>query len=219
MNKKGIIWDFGGVVTSSPFENFNKFEATHGLPTGFIRAVNANNSDSNAWALLERGEISHATFDNLFQQESKNLGHAIRGYDVLPLINCRIRDDIVNFIIKVKKIGISQLCLTNNIKKLPPSEINDDDYSVRLKNIMGNFDHVIESSKLGLRKPDARIYKIAIETLNLSPREIVYFDDLGINLKPASKLGIKTIKVINKEQLLAELSLIFPKVFEDKLVD
>ena len=127
--------------------------------------------------------------------------------------------DIVDFIVKVKKIGISQLCLTNNINKPPPSEINDDNYSARLENVMGNFDHVIESSKLGLRKPDARIYEIAIETLNLSPREIVYFDDLGINLKPASKLGIKTIKVINKEQLLAELRLIFPKVFEDKLVD
>ena len=219
MNKRGIIWDFGGVVTSSPFDNFNKFEAIHGLPTGFIRTVNSYNSDFNAWALLERGEISHATFDNLFEQESKNLGHSIRGYDVLPLINCQIRDDIVDFITKVKKIGISQLCLTNNINKPPRSEINDDNYSARLKNVMGNFDHVIESSKLGLRKPDARIYAIAIEMLNLSPREIVYFDDLGINLKPASKLGIKTIKVINKEQLLAELRLIFPKVFEDKLVN
>ena len=78
---------------------------------------------------------------------------------------------------------------------------------------MGYFDHVIESSKIGLRKPDPQIYRFAIDKLNLVPRQIVYFDDLGINLKPASNLGIQTIKVLNKQQLIEELKIFFPEAF------
>ena len=149
----------------------------------------------------------------MFFRESKILGHGIRGSEVLPLINCKIRQDVVAIILKLKNIGISQLCLTNNIKDPLPSKVNDGEYRDTLKTIMGYFDHVIESSKIGLRKPDPQIYRFAIDKLNLVPRQIVYFDDLGINLKPASNLGIQTIKVLNKQQLIEELKIFFPEAF------
>ena len=195
MKKKAIIWDFGGVITSSPFDNFKEFEISRNLPVGFIRMVNSQNSDFNAWALLEKGEIDNAMFDQLFLEESRNLGQPIRGEDVLPLTNCNIRDEVVSVIQKLKAIGVFQLCLTNNINN-PPSLDNRyiDEYQSKLKDVMGYFDYLLESSKLGIRKPDAKIYQLAIEKIGLNPCDIVYFDDLGINLKPARNLGVQLLK-------------------------
>ena len=215
IKEKGVIWDFGGVVTSSPFDNFKEFETRRNLPVGFIRMVNSQNSDSNAWALLEKGEIDNTIFDDMFLEESRDMGHPIKGGDVLPLINCDIRDEVVLIIQKLKVLGFSQLCLTNNIIKPPLStELYCDDYHVKIKNVMECFDFILESSKLGIRKPDARIYQLAIEKIGLSPDEIVYFDDLGINLKPAKKLGVRTIKVLSENQLINELRNIFPEAFK-----
>lgn len=215
MKKKAIIWDFGGVITSSPFDNFKEFEISRNLPVGFIRMVNSQNSDFNAWALLEKGEIDNAMFDQLFLEESRNLGQPIRGEDVLPLTNCNIRDEVVSVIQKLKAIGVFQLCLTNNINN-PPSLDNRyiDEYQSKLKDVMGYFDYLLESSKLGIRKPDAKIYQLAIEKIGLNPCDIVYFDDLGINLKPARNLGVQTVKVLSKNQLIDNLRKIFPEVFE-----
>ena len=217
MKERAVIWDFGGVITSSPFDNFKKFEISRNLPAGFIRMVNSQNSDFNAWALLEKGEIDNAMFDQMFLEESRNLGQPIRGDDVLPLINCDIRDEVVSVIQKLKTIGIFQLCLTNNINK-PPSLAKsfDDDYQAKLKGVMGYFDYVLESSKLGIRKPDVKIYQLAIEKIGLNPSDIVYFDDLGINLKPARNLGMQTVKVLSKNQLIDNLRNIFPEVFESE---
>ena len=85
-----VIFDFGGVITSSPFEAFNRLEAERGLPQDFVRRVNATNPDTNAWALFERNEIDTAGFDALFLEESTALGHPIRGADVLPLISLKL---------------------------------------------------------------------------------------------------------------------------------
>jgi len=79
------------------------------------------------------------------------------------------------------------------------------DKAARAKDVLDLFDHVIESSKLGIRKPDPRIYEIMCETLSVDPARCVYLDDLGINLKPARAMGMATIKVLNEEQLLGDL--------------
>ena len=70
---------------------------------------------------------------------------------------------------------------------------------------MALFDHVIESSKLRIRKPDPRIYQIACDAMGVDPQNCVYLDDLGINLKPAKALGMRTIKVIDADKALEEL--------------
>jgi putative hydrolase of the HAD superfamily len=71
---------------------------------------------------------------------------------------------------------------------------------------MGLFDFVIESSKVGLRKPNPRIYELACEKMGIEPSEAVFLDDLGINLKPAKAMGMTTIKVLSAAQALNELS-------------
>ena len=200
---RAVLWDFGGVILSSPFEAFNRYEAERGLPRDIIRQVNAANPDSNAWALLERNDISPTQFDALFAEESERLGHRIPGADVLALLSGDVRPTMVNALDHVIASGFRTACLTNNVVSTSP------DPTPRQKEvaaIMARFDHVVESSKVGCRKPEPRFYEIACELLNVSPTECVFLDDLGINLKPAAAMGMRTIKVGDPHAALQELS-------------
>ena len=200
---RAVLWDFGGVILSSPFEAFNRYEAERGLPRDIIRQVNAANPDSNAWALLERNDISPTQFDALFAEESERLGHRIPGADVLALLSGDVRPTMVNALDHVIASGFRTACLTNNVVSTSP------DPTPRQKEvaaIMARFDHVVESSKVGCRKPEPRFYEIACELLNVSPTECVFLDDLGINLKPAAAMGMRTIKVGEPQAALQELS-------------
>ncbi len=202
---QAIIWDFGGVFTSSPFEAFNRYEAEQGLPADFIRSVNAVNPLENAWAKLERSEVDAGQFDTLFRTESKALGREVPGRDVLGLLSGSLRPRVVNALKVCKghgKVG----CITNNapIGK-GASMTQDDQKAAELAAVFDLFDHLIESSKLGIRKPDPRIYALMCEALDVDPKACVYLDDLGINLKPARDMGMATIKVTSEVQLLADL--------------
>jgi putative hydrolase of the HAD superfamily len=203
---EAVIWDFGGVLTSSPFEAFNRHEAERGLPKDFIRSINATNPDTNAWALFERNEIGLAEFDEMFAREAAARGHELRGRDVVELLSGDIRPEMVEALKRCKarvKVG----CITNNVAAGEGAGMaRGADKARQVAEIMALFDHVIESSKIGIRKPDPRIYLLACETLGVDPARSVYLDDLGINLKPAAALGMKTIKVLAPAQALAELA-------------
>lgn len=201
-----VFWDFGGVVLSSPFEAFNRYEAAQGLPTDFIRTVNATNPDANAWALLERSDIDAARFDLLFAEESEALGHRVPGADVLALLKGEIRPAMVEALRRIKTAGLPQACLTNNV--VGGDGVSNTTASQReaaIADIMATFDAVIESSKVGCRKPERRFYEIACETMGVSPDQVVFLDDLGINLKTAAAMGMHTIKVIDHLAALREL--------------
>jgi putative hydrolase of the HAD superfamily len=199
---EAVIFDFGGVLTSSPFEAFTRFETERGLPIDIIRRTNAANHLENAWAKFERAEVDIDTFDRLFATESLALGAEVRGRDLLPLLQGDLRPEMVEALKRIKaqfKTG----CITNN---LPANAIGSmTGRSLYVAEVMVLFDHVIESAKIGLRKPDPRIYKMMIETLNADPKNCVYLDDLGVNLKPAREMGMTTIKVTSGAQAIAEL--------------
>ncbi len=196
-----VLWDFGGVILSSPFEAFSRYEQEHGLPTDFIRTVNATNPHHNAWAHLERSDITPEEFDEEFALESEELGHRVHGRDVLALLSGYVRPDMVDLLDRVKAAGYQVACLTNNIS----GEHASDERSATIAAIMARFDVVVESSKVGVRKPEPRFYEIACELLGVSPGECVFLDDLGINLKPAAAMGMRTIKVLTAEQAIADL--------------
>jgi putative hydrolase of the HAD superfamily len=200
---QAVLWDFGGVILSSPFEAFNTYEAQKELPTDLIRRVNSTNPHTNAWALLERNDISPQEFDQLFATESEALGHRVPGADVLALLSGEIRPRMVQALDTVKAAGFKIACLTNNVVS---TEEPATERQAQVRTIMHKFDHVVESSKVGCRKPEPRFYEIACELLNVSPNECVFLDDLGINLKPAAAMGMRTIKVVNPDDALAELS-------------
>jgi putative hydrolase of the HAD superfamily len=199
---EAVIWDFGGVLTSSPFEAFARFEADRGLPADIIRRTNAANHLENAWAKFERAEVDAETFDRLFAAESLALGAEIRGRDVLPLLSGDLRPEMVEALRRIKskfKTG----CITNN---LPANAIGSaGGRTLYIAEVMALFDYIIESAKIGLRKPDPKIYRMMVEALAVDPKRCIYLDDLGINLKPAREMGMTTIKVVAAKQALAEL--------------
>ena len=199
--KKAVLWDFGGVILSSPFEAFNRYEIEHGLPADFIRSVNATNPRSNAWAQLERSDIDSREFDRLFADEAEARGHRVPGADVLGLLSGDIRPEMVAMLDRVKAAGYKTACLTNNVLGDRPA----DERSLAIGAIMARFDEVLESSKVGVRKPEPRFYEIACELLDVRPHECIFLDDLGVNLKPAAAMGMTTIKVISAAQAITDL--------------
>ncbi len=203
---RAVVWDFGGVITSSPFEAFNRHEAAHGLPNDIIRRINSINPDSNAWARIERSEIDAAGFDALFAAEAAALGHEIRGAEVLALLSGDIRPRMVAAIDACRAAGLMLGCITNNARVGQGAGMTgDESKAAAVAAIMARFDAVIESSKAGLRKPDPRIYQLMCDTIDVAPAHCVYLDDLGINCKPAAALGMTAIKVGNEAQALAAL--------------
>ena len=193
-------------MLSSPFEAFNTYEESRGLPRDFIRRVNSANPDSNAWAKLERSELSPTEFDEVFARESESLGHRIPGADILSLLHGDIRPEMVRAIDVVKNNGYLTACLTNNVLSTPDDRSAPDAAKRKeIAAILERFDALIESSKVGVRKPEPRFYEIACEQLGVRPAECVFLDDLGINLKPARAMGMRTIKVVDPAATIAEV--------------
>jgi putative hydrolase of the HAD superfamily len=200
-----VLWDFGGVILSSPFEAFNRYEREAGLPKDFIRGLNARNPDGNAWAKMERSEVSLQGFVDLFEAEAIEQGHRLDGWAVLKMLSGEVRPQMVEALRRCKN-NFRVACITNNMKSGEgPGMARDPAKARAVAEIMTLFEHVVESSKLGLRKPDPRIYRHACELLGVPPERCIYLDDLGINLKPAKAMGMRTIKVGDPDVAIAEL--------------
>ena len=200
MTIRAALFDFGGVILSSPFEAFTRYERDRDLPAGLLRSLNATNPDTNAWARLERSEVSIEEFCELFEAEAAGQGHRIVGRDVLALLAGELRPEMVE---AVRRCGerLSTGLLTNNF-------VLDDGHVDRegsMAEVLAMFDVVVESSKVGVRKPDPRFYALACEALGIEPTEAVFLDDLGVNLKPARAMGMTTIKVTDPDVAIAEL--------------
>ena len=193
-----MLFDFGGVILSSPFEAFAHYERDHGLPVGFIRSVNATDSNDNAWARLERSELGVDGFAAAFELESAALGHRIPGWDVLALLTGEVRPEMVE---AVRRCGerLRVALLTNNITGFT------EGFTGEMAAVLELFDVIIESSVVRVRKPDPAFYELACEQLAIEPAEAVFLDDLGVNLKPARALGMTTIKVNDPDVAITEL--------------
>ncbi len=186
---EATLWDFGGVMTTSPFEAFARYEEEQGLPAGFIRRLNATNPHDNAWAQLERGAVSFDEFCELFEGEARAAGGEIVASTVMGLLSGRLRPEMVEALRRCREAGLRTGCLTNNFS------VADNDPSTAMADVLQLFDVVVESRRTGVRKPDPRFYELACEALTIEPKQAVFLDDLGINLKPARDMGMATIKV------------------------
>ena len=201
MQIRAVLWDFGGVILSSPFEAFNSYEERAGLPKDFIRRLNATNPDTNAWARFERSEVTFDEFCDLFEAEAVAAGGSIVAREVMPLLAGQIRPAMVEALRRCKTGGFKTAMLTNNVVSFGESRQAPSRHS----GVLELFDVIVESSKVGVRKPDKRFYLMACELLGIEPPEAVFLDDLGINLKPAKELGMTTIKVVDPDVALKEL--------------
>ena len=200
-----VFWDFGGVVLSSPFDAFNRYEAEAGLPKDFIRTLNSRDPDANAWSQLERSAVDIDTFCTLFEAEARALGHELDARQVLARLSGDVRPEMVTALKRIKP-HYPMACLTNNVRTGEgPGMARSAEKQRQIAEIMTLFDEVIESSKVGVRKPEPDFYRIACEIMDVPAERVVFLDDLGINLKPARAMGMRTIKVTGPDQALAEL--------------
>ncbi len=167
-----MLWDFGGVILSSPFEAFNRYETEVGLPKDFIRGLNARNGDTNAWAKMERSEVSLEGFVELFEEEARQQGHNVDGWRILQSLSGDIRPQMVEALRRCSR-AFRVACITNNMKHGEgPGMARSADKAKAVAEIMTLFEHVVESSKLGLRKPDPRIYRHACDLLGVQPERL-----------------------------------------------
>jgi len=194
---RAVLWDFGGVITTSPFESFARYERENALPEDFIRGLNAANHHDNAWAKLERNEVGFDDFCDLYEAEAREAGHAIDARAVLACLAGDVRPEMLAALRTIKRRGLKQACLTNNFNAM--------DREGPRSGILDVFDAVIESSRVGVRKPEPAFYEMACELLAIEPSEAVMLDDLGVNLKPAREMGMTTIKVVDPHRALDEL--------------
>jgi putative hydrolase of the HAD superfamily len=193
---KAVLFDVGGVIITSPFESFARYEAENGLPDGFIRKLNSTNPDTNAWSHLERNDVSFDEFCELFEAEATAAGGSLKAREVMECLAGEIRPAMLEAVRRCKE-RLKTAMVTNNWRA--------EDEAGRLDTLLPLFDVVIESSKAGVRKPEPRFYEMACEQLEIEPAEAVFLDDLGINLKPARAMGMTTIKVTDPDVALAEL--------------
>ena len=193
---RAVLFDVGGVIITSPFESFSRYEAEHGLPDGFIRKINSTNPDTNAWAHLERGAVSFDEFCERFEEEAQAAGGSLKARAVMELLAGEVRPAMLEAVRRCHE-RLKTAMVTNNWRA--------EDEGGRLDTLLPLFDVVIESSKAGVRKPDPRFYEMACDQLGIEPSEAAFLDDLGINLKPARAMGMTTIKVADPDAAIAEL--------------
>ena len=196
---EAVLFDFGGVILSSPFEAFAEYEAEIGLPPDTIRKINSTNPDTNAWAKFERREVDPQEFARLFEEEALLLGHELDAQRILEGLHGTVRPAMVDALSNCAS-KFKTAMLTNNITPMREQDLDEE-----VKKVVEIFDILVESSIEGCRKPEERFYEIACERLAVNPESCVFLDDLGINLKPARAMGMKTIKVVEPEKAIEEL--------------
>lgn len=197
---RAALFDFGGVLLTSPFEAFADYERRVGVPVETIRRINSTKPDANAWARLERSESSVEEFVVEFEAEAEAFGHRLDGREVVACLAGSLRPEMVTALRRCAE-RLSTALLTNNIVS------GDEEWSRggSFAELAQLFDVVVESSVVGVRKPERRFYEIALAELGIEAHEAVFLDDLGINLKPAAEMGMTTIKVVDAVDAIAEL--------------
>ncbi|MBS1838319.1 MAG: HAD-IA family hydrolase [Actinobacteria bacterium] len=198
---RAVLFDFGGVILSSPFEAFAAYERRAHLPAQLIRTLNASNPDANAWARLERSELTVDEFVIEFEREAAAAGHVVDGLEVLACLHGELRPRMVEALRRCRRRYATGL-LTNNFLTGNPDWSSGGSFAPLLE----LFDVVVESSTRGVRKPEAAFYRIALDELGIDAEQAVFLDDLGVNLKPARAMGMSTIKVVDPDIALDELS-------------
>ena len=194
-----VLFDFGGVILTSPFDAFAAYEAEVDLPPGTVRRINSTNPDDNAWARFERRQVDAEQFGRLFEAEAAAQGYIVDAARILEGLHGTLRPTMVEALRRCSD-RLRTGMLTNNITPIDSQPLSD-----AVLEVVGLFDEVVQSSVEGCRKPEPRIYEIACERLGVEPISCVFLDDLGINLKPARAMGMTTIKVVDPEEAIGEL--------------
>jgi putative hydrolase of the HAD superfamily len=200
MQHRAVIFDLGGVVLDSPLHAIARYEAAEGIERGFVNRVVAATAPHGAWSRLERGELALEAFFAAFEADCRAAGGAIDARRLMERIGegSGPRPAMLTAIRRIRARGLRTAALTNNWAR----EETGAGAGAELRDL---FDAFVESSVVGLRKPDPRIYELVCARLEVEPKQAVFLDDIGGNLKTARALGMATIKVVDPGSALAEL--------------
>jgi putative hydrolase of the HAD superfamily len=199
MSIVAVIFDLGGVVLDSPLDVFHHSERDLGIPIKTLNRHIVAAGAAGAWSKLERGELTMPEFYAAFDSEMAGHGLNVSGATIMERIAgaTAVRPQAVAAIRTLRASGRKVAALTNNW-------VNTDQTS-KMDVLRAEFDVFIESTRVGLRKPDPAIYQLACRELGVSPSQVAFLDDIGLNLKSARELGMATIKVVTIDAALAEL--------------
>jgi len=194
-----VIFDLGGVVLGSPLHAIAAYEREIGIREGFVNRVVADTAPNGAWSRLERGELTLETFYPAFEADCAAAGNSISAREMMARMKTASlpRPRMLGALGTIRRRGLKTAALTNNWVTDDPGEGTGK--------LREYFDVFVESSVVGLRKPDPRIYEHACRELGVAPSHAVFLDDIGSNLKTARAMGMTTLKVEDGDAALAEL--------------
>jgi putative hydrolase of the HAD superfamily len=197
MYYRGLILDFGGVVTTDPYAELSAFSVREGLaPDAIARVLRDDPEGREAFAAIEAGKIPQREYEKII---GRLLGVDDHGLLTRALGGLHPRPEVLDLIRRARAVGIRVGLLSNSCGEGEYDPYEDYD----LDDI---FDAVVISGDTGLRKPDPAIYLIATEQLGVAPRECVYADDTAANLPPAEELGMATVHFTDATKGIAEIS-------------
>jgi len=197
MPLRAVIFDLGGVILGSPLHAIADFEVEAGIPAGRINRIVVDTGPEGAWSRLERGELAIEAFFSDFERDCAEAGVTLSARALMAVVEAAAipRPRMVGAVARIRESGLGTAALTNNW-------IGDDDGSRRLR---AHLEVFVESSIVGLRKPDPRIFHHTCDAVGITPAEAIFLDDIGRNLKAARALGMTTIKVDDPDAALLEL--------------
>jgi len=199
---RAVVFDLGGVVMDSPLHAIRRYEQELGLDRNAINLAIVAVGESGAWSRLERGELTPETFFAPFEADMRGRGIELSAARMMEHIAeaSTVRPQMVEAIRRIQAAGLAVAALTNNWVREEDPEQPREENPVRPL-----FPVFIESSVVGLRKPDPRIYQLVCSELGIEPQQAAFLDDIGGNLKSARALGMTTIKVDDPDTALREL--------------
>jgi epoxide hydrolase-like predicted phosphatase len=200
---RAVLFDLGGVVLGSPLHAIAAYERDLDVAAGAFNRMVVANGAGGAWHRLERGELwlGDAFYAEL-DRELDRSGLPLRAAELMARVARagEPRPEMLLAIDRLRGAGLLVAALTNNWARADAAD--DGDFHPELK---ARFHHILESRRVGMRKPDPEIYRLACRTIGVEPFEVVFLDDIGTNLKSARALGMTTIKVDDPHQALREL--------------
>jgi epoxide hydrolase-like predicted phosphatase len=183
-----VVFDLGGVMTVPPWVPIDAYGVEIGLPEG---AMSSYFRDDPVFAQLERGEISLRDFMKSVGtrvQERHGIRVDLRALGRAGIVGGEMNPEMIGFVSSLHRAGVRLGLLTNNTKEAP-------DWRSRIP--IECFDVVIDSSDVGMRKPDPAIYRLLLDQLGAAGEDVVFVDDTRSNLPPAAALGIATVHFVD----------------------
>ena len=212
MKYRAVIFDLGGVVFGSPLHAIRRYELANGIEENFVNRLVVSAGPSGSWQRMERGELVmgpqfFAAFDRDVEAADPAVAERFSAEDMMAAIaeESMARPQMVEALRRLRAEGYTVAALTNNWVSEEEREPRDAAETAIRAEVRALFHDYVESSVVGLRKPDPAIYELACGRLGVEPREAVFLDDIGSNLKTARALGMTTIKVDDPDEALSEL--------------